>query len=104
MCIFAGLSADGRYTYCAFQDNDYLQQQSKHQKVHSVDDEDLKPSPQDDKLDNEPGGFGEILPDNKTIKCPENKDFCYSLWLADPTDRTKVHTILKQGMYITYCT
>ena len=41
---------------------------------------------------------GDLMPDNKTIKCQAG-DFCYALWqIADPMSNTK-DIMLKQGMY-----
>lgn len=44
----------------------------------------------------DPGSYGEVMRDNKTIRCPDSKDFCYTLWEGDPNDKSKV-TIIKQG-------
>ncbi len=38
---------------------------------------------------------GEVLPDNKTIKCNVD-DFCYTLWQQDLSNKD-VKTVLKQG-------
>ncbi len=46
---------------------------------------------------------GDLMPDNKTIKCQAG-DFCYALWqIADPMSNTK-DIMLKQGMYKTILT
>ena len=39
--------------------------------------------------------LGEVLTDNKTIKCNEN-DECYTLWQHDSSNKDVI-TILKQG-------
>ena len=47
-------------------------------------------------LDQESSSSGEIQPDNKTIKCPPNGNFCYTYWEIDPLNKDKPN-IVKQG-------
>ncbi|XP_041371849.1 uncharacterized protein LOC121385295 [Gigantopelta aegis] len=45
------------------------------------------------------GNGGEVLPNNRTIRCMEDNNFCFTFWTVDPANSTK-KTIAKQGCWI----
>ncbi|ESP01630.1 hypothetical protein LOTGIDRAFT_172578, partial [Lottia gigantea] len=42
---------------------------------------------------------GEILPDNKTIRCVEEKTYCFTLWSTDANNKSQI-SVIKQGCWI----
>ena len=44
------------------------------------------------------GNGGEVLPNNRTIRCTEDNNFCFTFWTVDQSNATK-KTVVKQGNF-----
>ncbi|XP_013405351.1 uncharacterized protein LOC106170149 [Lingula anatina] len=83
-------STEGKYTYCAYLENKTTQTRENEEMVKnfSRNDDRVKYPEQPD-----------VMADNKTVRCPDVYNKCFTLWQAGSTNKTHF-TVLKQGCWI----
>ncbi|XP_050405943.1 bone morphogenetic protein receptor type-2 [Patella vulgata] len=100
LSLLAGLKRGQAESICAFYDKSFPLSSFVDTKDTDTDNAVKSYEGETSSKEMEKASFGgEILPDNKTIRCVEDKTFCYTLWSADAHNKTQI-TIIKQGCWI----